>query len=102
MEIQIEHSGEGQAIIRLKGELVIAHCAPVRSRVVKALEEGDRAITLNLSEVSFIDSAGLGLLIGLRQTTRQRGGEFQLDGVHKKIQPLFQMTRLNKIFGLPD
>jgi anti-sigma B factor antagonist len=69
---------------------------------VKAIEEGAREITMDLSDVSFIDSAGLGLLIGLRQTARKRGGEFHLAGVNAEILPIFQVTRLNKIFGLPD
>ncbi len=102
MELAIERPAPERAVFRLRGELILPECNPTRAKVVKAIEEGAREITMDLSEVPFIDSAGLGLLIGLRQTARQRGGEFQLTGVNAEILPIFQVTRLNKIFDLPD
>jgi anti-sigma B factor antagonist len=102
MEIAIERPTPQEAVFRPKGELILPECNPTRAKVMKALDDGARQITMDLSEVSFIDSAGLGLLIGLRQTARQRGGDFVLEGVNDQVLPLFQMTRLNKIFGLPD
>ena len=102
MEITVSRPSAEEVVFQPKGELILPECNPTRAQVVKALEEGARQITFDLAEVTFIDSAGLGLLIGLRQTVRQRGGEFLLAGVNSQVLPLFQMTRLNKIFGLPD
>lgn len=102
MEIVVEHPSPQKAVFRPRGELILPECNPTRTKVMKALEEGALEIIMDLSDVTFIDSAGLGLLIGLRQTARQRGGDFVLAGVNEQVLPLFQMTRLNKIFGLPD
>jgi len=102
MEIVIERPSPQEAVFRPKGELILPECTPTRTRVMKVLEEGAMHVTMDLTEVTFIDSAGLGLLIGLRQTARQRGGDFNLAGVNDQVLPLFQMTRLNRIFGLPD
>ena len=71
-----------------------------RAKVTEALDAGAQFICLDLEEVPFIDSAGLGLLIGLRQTVRAKGGEFVLKGINAHILPLFELTRLDIIFGL--
>lgn len=102
MEIIVEQPDKERVTFKMKGELVIAQCTPTRSKIMKSVDEGAKAITLDLTDVNFIDSAGLGLLIGIRQSIRGKGGELHLTGVNKRILPLFQMTRLNKIFGLPD
>jgi anti-anti-sigma factor len=102
MDIQLDRTDADHAILRLRGELTLVSSNPARVKIMEALETGVRHITVDLEHVPFIDSAGLGMLIGVRQTTRSRGGEFKLVGVNPQIYPLFQITRLDVIFGISN
>jgi anti-sigma B factor antagonist len=73
-----------------------------KERVGSLIKAGNRRIALDLSEVEFIDSSGLGALVSvLRQLGDQ--GEIAIGGVRDTVASLFKLTRLDKVFQLyPD
>ncbi len=101
MQMQVEQSAPDQVRFRLEGKLVLDECPRIRQTVLEQLRPEIRTITLDLSGVPFMDSAGLGLLVGLYQNLKKNGCTLALDGVHSGIRPIFQITGMDEIFGLP-
>ena len=67
------------------------------------LEEGRRKFVLNLTELSWINSSGLGLFIGARRQVDEAGGRMVLCGVNKRIQGIFDVTALSTMWTIvPD
>jgi anti-sigma B factor antagonist len=86
-------------ILDLSGRITIGEGATVlRDEVRGMLDGGHRNILLNLAEVSYIDSSGLGQLVGSFATVAHRGGQLKLLNLGKKIHELMQITKLYSVF----
>jgi anti-sigma B factor antagonist len=72
----------------------------LRDIVSELAENGNKRIVLNLSEVNYIDSSGLGELVKSHTTIRNRGGELKLANLNKRVHDLLQMTRLASVFDI--
>ena len=64
--------------------------------------KGDKKILLNLSEVSYIDSSGIGELVSGYTTVSNAGGKLKLLGLTKRVQDLLQITKLYTVFEVFD
>ena len=71
----------------------------LRDQIKKAIAEHKR-IVLNLSEVNYIDSGGLGTLVALHTTARNAGGTIKLANLTKRVGDLLQVTKLLTIFDV--
>ena len=90
---------KGVSILDLSGKLVLGEGAmQVKERIKDLLSDGQRRILLNLAEVSYIDSAGLGALISSYTTTKREGGSLRLVNLTKRIQDLLAITKLITVF----
>src|SRR3954470_17381555 len=93
----------GVAIIDLSGRITLGEgTGTLRDTVKDALTKGEKNILLNLADVSYIDSAGLGELVGCSTTARNSGGTLKLLSLQKKIKDLMQITKLHTIFEVHD
>jgi anti-sigma B factor antagonist len=91
----------------ISGDVVILYCsgrlvfgdesAAFRERV-KNILLGTQQIVVNLSGVEYIDSGGLGTLVGMLASTRNRHGEIKLVRPNQRVVNLLQQTRLNTVF----
>ena len=99
MLLQMETHISGEVLIlHCKGRLVFGdETAAFRARVQQMLL-GTNRIVINLSEMEYIDSAGLGTLVGLLASTRNRHGEIKLVRPTKRVTDLLRQTRLNTVF----
>jgi len=89
------------AIVDLSGRITLGDETDlVRDTVTREFERGHRSILLNLAEVTYCDSAGLGELVGCYSTVTRRGGSFKLLYVPKKIRDILEVTRLDGLFEL--
>jgi anti-sigma B factor antagonist len=70
----------------------------VRDQIRKLLEAGDRKFLLNLADVDYIDSSGLGELVTAFTTVRNQGGELKLLNLTRRVQDLLQITKLLTVF----
>ncbi len=61
---------------------------------------GHRKILLNLAEVNYIDSAGLGELVAAHATVRKASGELKLSQLNERVRDLIQITRLFTVFDV--
>jgi anti-sigma B factor antagonist len=70
----------------------------VRETVKDMLNEGQRKILLNLGDVNYIDSPGLGELVGAYAAVTNKGGQIKLLNAQKRVHDLLQLTKLITVF----
>jgi anti-anti-sigma factor len=71
-----------------------------RNSVGEVLSAGVTNLAVNLAEVSFLDSSGIGSLVRTFTTLKERGGQFRLFGASKQVNQILRMVRLDKVLGL--
>ncbi|SRR5260370_22829678 len=90
-------------ILDLDGRITLGEgTGMLREAVKEVLARGEKSILLNLGNVSYIDSAGLGELVGCSTTVKNAGGTLKLLQLQKKIKDLLQITKLHTIFEVLD
>ena len=88
-------------ILDLNGRLWILDL-PLRDLMNSLLSEGKRNFVLNLTGVDYIDSSGLGQLITIWTSIKNRGGHMTVLSPTKRVQRLFDITRLDTVFRIFD
>jgi len=93
----------GVVIIDLSGQITLGEAgAAVRDEVRDQTSHGSRKILLNLGDVTYIDSAGLGELTAAFMSVKNRGGELKLLNLTKRVRDLMQITKLYTVFDVHD
>ncbi len=93
----------GVSVLDLSGKIVLGEGdGQIRDRIKDLLADGQRRILLNLGEVNYVDSAGLGALISSYTTTKRQGGQLKLVNLTKRIQDLLAITKLITVFETYD
>jgi anti-sigma B factor antagonist len=86
-------------ILDLSGKITIGEgSVQLREAVRRLLDDGKRKILLNLGEVAYVDSSGIGELVSSYTTTNNQGGHLKLLNLTKKIQDLLMITKLLTVF----
>lgn len=94
---------EGVTIVDLSGPIKLGEGASVlRDTVKDLLAKGQKNILVNLADVKYIDSSGMGELISAYTSVRKQGGELKLLHLTKKIHDLLQITKLYTVFEILD
>ncbi|HKK20117.1 MAG TPA: STAS domain-containing protein [candidate division Zixibacteria bacterium] len=99
MEISIQEEG-GISVLQLKGRLDLASGAGVKEQVKQLLGQEKSLIHLNLSQVDFINSSGLGVLVSIMKEVRMRKGRLTLSELVSYVQEIFEITQLSHIFEI--
>ena len=90
---------DGILAIACSGRIVLGEESSVlRDEVKKALQDGTKRIVLNLGEVNYIDSSGLGTLVSLHTTAHNAGSTIKLANLTKCVGDLLQVTKLLTVF----
>jgi anti-sigma B factor antagonist len=93
----------GVTIVDISGRIVLGEeSAVVRELVRELLSKGHKHILFNLGDVNYIDSSGLGNLVGAFTSVRKQGGEMKLLNLTNKVHDLMQITRLYTVFDIKD
>jgi anti-sigma B factor antagonist len=86
-------------IMDLSGRITMGEGTLIlRQQIKKLLDAGDRKFLLNLSDVDYIDSSGLGELVTSFTTVRNQGGQLKLLNLTRRVQDLLQITKLLTVF----
>lgn len=102
LQIELEHYRKA-LIVRLKGELDHHTAETVKQRMEEALLRGDsRHIILSLKDLSFMDSSGLGVILGRYKQITAKGGKMVVCDVNPSVYRLFEMSGLFKILSIQD
>ena len=93
----------GVTILDLSGRILAGDgSAALRDLVSKLISEGNKKILLNLGNVNYIDSSGLGELMTAFTSMRSQGGELKLLNLTKRVRDLMQITKLYTVFDITD
>ncbi|HEY3078932.1 MAG TPA: STAS domain-containing protein [Chloroflexota bacterium] len=96
MQIDVQRQ-DAAAIVRLNGRLDPLSAADVKGRLGQVVADGARRVVVDLGEVPFIDSSGLGALIGGLKAARQAGGDLRLARPAQQAQTILELTTLNRV-----
>jgi anti-sigma B factor antagonist len=91
------HRAADSMVVKCHGKLILEHVAILRSKV-RTLIPDEKCIILDLQEVTFMDSSGLGALAGLYVSGRTRGCKLELVNVSAAMRTLLSMTNLLSLF----
>lgn len=96
--------GERQpwTILHVTGELDVVGAPDLRSAVVDAVATGSRLVAVDLSGLDFVDSFGIGAVVGALKRLRQRGGDLALVCPTPHIRRVFEICDLDRILALHD
>ena len=94
---------DGVTIVDLSGRITLGEGSVVlRDTVRDLIGKGNKKILLNLGDVNYIDSSGIGELVSAFTTVRNQGGELKLLNLTKKVHDLLQITKLYTVFDVKD
>jgi anti-sigma B factor antagonist len=100
LNIHLRSADDETQIFELKGSLDIATSPTVRAALLDAAERGEHRIVVDLSGLDFIDSTGLGALIGGQRRAKENSGEVRLVAREGQILRLLRITGLLTVFGV--
>ena len=104
MEITIQlRELSGVAILDMSGRITLGDGSVVlRETVREQIASGKKALIINLGEVTYMDSSGLGELISAFTTAKNRGATLKLLNLTKRIRDLMEITKLYTVFDIYD
>jgi anti-sigma B factor antagonist len=94
---------DGVTIVDLSGRITLGEgSVTLRDTVHDLLSKGQTKILLNLGDVNYIDSSGIGELVSAFTAAKKQGGELKLLNLTKKAHDLLQITKLYPVFDVKD
>jgi anti-sigma B factor antagonist len=99
IDLKTENGGD-LLVFRLRGSLDLATSPTVRAALMDAGEKGERNLVVDLTQVEFLDSTGLGALIGAHRRATEHGGTFKLVVNEGPISRLLNITGLIRVFSV--
>ena len=102
MDISERNAGN-VTVLNLSGKITLGDGDTLlKDKLHSLLHQGRKNVLLNLGEVSYVDSAGLGAIVGAYTTMTKEGGTLKLANVTKKLQDLLSITKLLTVFETFD
>jgi anti-sigma B factor antagonist len=93
---------DGVTVVSCSGRIVFGDEATALRDTLKKLLDSTRQVLLNLSGVTYIDSGGLGTLVGVYSSARASGADIKLTGLGQKLRDVLQVTKLVTVFEVYD
>jgi anti-sigma B factor antagonist len=97
--LQVEEC-DGWAVVRASGDLDLTTAPRLREAVVGVVVSGQPKVVLELQAVDFIDSTGLGVLVGLLKRARSQGGDLRLVSTRSSLRKVLELTGLDRALPL--
>jgi len=103
MNLKIEtRQMDGVTVVSCTGRIVFGEEATALRDYLKRTLNSSRSIVLNLAGVSYIDSGGLGTLVGVYSSARSQGADIKLTGLGPRVRDVLQITKLVTVFETYD
>jgi anti-sigma B factor antagonist len=94
---------DGVTVLDLGGRITLGEgSVQLRDAVRDLIGKGSKSIVLNMADVNYIDSSGLGELVSAYTTAKNQGAEVKLLNLTKKVHDLLQLTKLYTVFDIRD
>ncbi|MGH8998939.1 MAG: STAS domain-containing protein [Acidimicrobiia bacterium] len=93
---------DGFAVLAVRGEVDVYTAPQLREQLITLSDGGRRQIVVDLEAVEFLDSTGLGVLVGGLKRVRSHDGDLTLVCTQRRILKVLEITGLTKVFGIHD
>ncbi|ONN26974.1 anti-sigma factor antagonist [Thermosipho affectus] len=94
---------DGISILKITGEIDISNAHNLKKFAMEnILNKGNKNCILDLSQMNYIDSSGLGILVSLHKSFKLQGGELVLVKLSDNVKNLFRMTNLDKALNIKN
>ena len=101
MELGIDvHKVDAWAVVDVKGEIDVYTAPKLREKLIELVADGSYDVVVNLEGVDFLDSTGLGVLVGALKRVKAHDGSLSLVCTQDKILKIFKITGLTKVFPI--
>jgi len=94
------HDQGALSVVRVEGEIDVYTAPSLRERLDALVQAGRVRLIVDLAHVDFLDSTGLGVLVGRLKLVRVHGGSLQLVCVNERVLKVFAITGLEKVFSI--
>lgn len=95
-------AGDGATVIEVGGEIDVYTAPKLREKIISLVDDGRYRLIVDLSGVEFLDSTGLGVLVGGLKRVRQHDGGIDLVCTQPRILRIFRITGLSRVFEIYD
>lgn len=103
MDLEVEAGKRGGSdVLTLRGEIDVYTAPRLRQAIIDLVDAGARHIVVDMGAVDFLDSTGLGVLVGGLKRVKVQEGELSIVTSQDKILKIFDITGLNKVFSIHD
>jgi len=103
VELTLNHRNEGdKTVLEVGGEVDVYTAPKLRERLVSLINAGHHDLVVNLEGVDFLDSTGLGVLVGALKRVRAHEGSLVLVCTQERLLKIFRITGLAKVFPIYD
>jgi len=94
---------DGVTVVALDGRIVLGEESnALREKVKGLLAEGKKQVVLNVTNITFVDSAGLGVLVASHHTAKKEGASLRLCHLDNKFQQVLQITKLMTLLNISN
>jgi anti-sigma B factor antagonist len=100
MDLELKKTGEFVFLKPLRQNIDTTASTEFKARVMDLINQGHNFFLLNLSQVDFVDSSGLGAMISILKTLTLNHGDIVLCELNTPVQNLFNLTRMNSVFKI--
>jgi anti-sigma B factor antagonist len=100
-EIHVAHQA-GAAVVRLCGPATMEYSDAIRERLLAVASEEQPVVVLDLSELTFVNSIGLGAFVTAHVRCRNRGGALKLAAPRENVRSMLELTKLTRLFEVCD
>ena len=101
MDLKLGHHAEdGFEVIDVQGEIDMYTAPRLRELLIDLVTKGSYQLVVNLDKVGFLDSTGLGVLVGGLKRVRAHDGSLDLVCTQQRILKIFRITGLTEVFGI--
>lgn len=101
MDLSVKTRTQGPfQVIEVGGEIDVYTAPKLRETIVSAVDKGQTRLIVDVEKVDFLDSTGLGVLVGSLKRVRAEGGSLDIVCTHERILKIFDITGLDKVFGI--
>lgn len=87
-------------LVQVEGEVDVYTSPKLKETLLQLIEAGKEHLLINLNAVKYVDSSGLGVLVGRQKELKERDGSIHLICTNQSIVNIFNLTGLAKIFGI--
>ncbi|MGH3212649.1 MAG: STAS domain-containing protein [Trebonia sp.] len=102
LTLNVYSEATGFTVIAVGGEIDVYTAPKLREKLISLVEEGSYQLIVNMEGVDFLDSTGLGVLVGGLKRVRAHDGWIDLVCTQSRILRIFRITGLNKVFSIFD